>query len=245
MIIYKDGVLQITPSVGSVGSSQIIDGAIVNADVNAAAAIAYSKLNLSASIVNADVAAAAAIAATKIASSGLPWETGKYYTSPIFIGAESALTLTANRIYGISLPMGNRDTHTFTEIGIRCSTSIDGAKVRLGIYNDNNGVPGTLLLDCGEFTCSGTGAQDIKKTISQQLITQTNYWLALVSDSAIAVNGCATTSVGRLMGGTAYADTRDITGGFAAFTYGALSGANPFPTRTATNGSVPVVKLLA
>lgn len=41
---------------------------IVNADINAAAAIAYSKLNLSTSIVNADVAAAAAIATTKLAA---------------------------------------------------------------------------------------------------------------------------------------------------------------------------------
>lgn len=43
-----------------------LSGSIVNADVNAAAAIAYSKLNLSGSIVNADVNAAAAIAYSKL-----------------------------------------------------------------------------------------------------------------------------------------------------------------------------------
>lgn len=41
---------------------------IVNADVDAAAAIAYSKLNLAASIVNADIAAGAAIAFSKLAA---------------------------------------------------------------------------------------------------------------------------------------------------------------------------------
>jgi hypothetical protein len=41
-------------------------GKIVNANIDAAAAIAYSKLNLATSIVNADVNAAAAIAGTKI-----------------------------------------------------------------------------------------------------------------------------------------------------------------------------------
>lgn len=41
---------------------------LVNADIDAAAAIAYSKLNLASSIVNADVAAAAAIALTKLAA---------------------------------------------------------------------------------------------------------------------------------------------------------------------------------
>lgn len=41
---------------------------IENADIKAAAAIAYSKLNLATSIVNADVSASAAIAGTKIAA---------------------------------------------------------------------------------------------------------------------------------------------------------------------------------
>lgn len=41
---------------------------ISNADVNASAAIAYSKLNLSGSIVNADVASGAAIAVSKLAA---------------------------------------------------------------------------------------------------------------------------------------------------------------------------------
>lgn len=45
-----------------------LSGSIVNADVNASAAIAYSKLNLSASIVNADIASAAAIAVDKLAA---------------------------------------------------------------------------------------------------------------------------------------------------------------------------------
>lgn len=62
-----------TNSVGDIlasssGGLEIKAGVIVNADINASAAIAYSKLNLSASIVNADVAAAAAIARSKLAS---------------------------------------------------------------------------------------------------------------------------------------------------------------------------------
>jgi hypothetical protein len=45
-------------------------GAIVNADVNATAAIAYSKLNLADSIVNADINASAAIAYSKLNLAG-------------------------------------------------------------------------------------------------------------------------------------------------------------------------------
>jgi hypothetical protein len=50
----------------AVTSAKIADGAIMNIDVNASAAIAYSKLNLGTSIVNADVATGAAIAYSKL-----------------------------------------------------------------------------------------------------------------------------------------------------------------------------------
>lgn len=53
---------------GTYPNPTIAAGAIVNADVNASAAIAYSKLALGNSIVNADIAAGAAIAKTKLAA---------------------------------------------------------------------------------------------------------------------------------------------------------------------------------
>ena len=49
-------------------ATAIASGVIVNADVNASAAIAYSKLNLATSIVNADIDASAAIVDTKLAT---------------------------------------------------------------------------------------------------------------------------------------------------------------------------------
>jgi len=53
---------------GTVTSTMLLDGTILNADVNASAAIAYSKLNLGTSIVNADVSASAGIVDTKLAT---------------------------------------------------------------------------------------------------------------------------------------------------------------------------------
>ncbi len=55
---------------GTITSAMIQDGTIVNVDINASAAIAYAKLNLTGSIVNADVAAAAAIAYAKLNLAG-------------------------------------------------------------------------------------------------------------------------------------------------------------------------------
>lgn len=52
----------------AVGSTEITNGAIVNADINAAAAIDYSKLNLAGSILNADLAGG--IAYSKLALTG-------------------------------------------------------------------------------------------------------------------------------------------------------------------------------
>jgi hypothetical protein len=57
----------LTGDVTSVGNATAIaSGVIINADVNAAAGIAYSKLNLATSIVNADVSTSAAIAYSKL-----------------------------------------------------------------------------------------------------------------------------------------------------------------------------------
>ena len=58
-----------TSDTGTVTSTMILDGTIVNADVNSSAQIAYSKTNLTNSIVDADINASAAIAWTKIAPS--------------------------------------------------------------------------------------------------------------------------------------------------------------------------------
>lgn len=53
---------------GTIGSTQITDLSIVNADVSNSAAIAYSKLNLAGGIVNADISASAAIPDSKLAT---------------------------------------------------------------------------------------------------------------------------------------------------------------------------------
>jgi len=55
-------------TISNSGVTAIATGAIVDADINASAAIAYSKLALTGSIVNADINASAAIADTKLAT---------------------------------------------------------------------------------------------------------------------------------------------------------------------------------
>lgn len=59
---------QASPGKVLTDSAQISPGIIVNSDVNASAAIDYSKLNLALGIVNADVSASAGIVDTKLAT---------------------------------------------------------------------------------------------------------------------------------------------------------------------------------
>lgn len=58
----------VDPAAGIVYSKLNLTNGIVNADINTAAAIAYSKLNLANSIVNADIKTTAAIAVSKLAA---------------------------------------------------------------------------------------------------------------------------------------------------------------------------------
>lgn len=65
-------------TIDSSGVVAIASGAVVNADINSSAAIAYSKLNLASSIVNADVSSSAAIALSKIADASIDEKSSNY-----------------------------------------------------------------------------------------------------------------------------------------------------------------------
>lgn len=66
----------------TITSSEIVDDEIVNADINSAAAIAYSKLSLSNSIVNADISSSAAVAYSKLNLAGSIVETDISINAP-------------------------------------------------------------------------------------------------------------------------------------------------------------------
>jgi hypothetical protein len=89
---------------GAVTSAKILDDTIVNADINSAAAIAYSKLNLATSIVNADVSTSAAIALSKLATTGT-------VTATTFVGALTG-TASGNLVSGGALGTPSSGTLT-------------------------------------------------------------------------------------------------------------------------------------
>ena len=71
---------------------------------------------------------------------------------------------------------------TADRIGVDVTTSAASSNIRLGIYNDSNGRPDTLLLDAGSVATTSTGLKEI--TISQALSKNTWYWLVYNKDTA-------------------------------------------------------------
>lgn len=101
-----------TADTGTVTSTMILDGTIVNACISNSAAIAYSKLSLANSIVNADISSAAAIDQSKIADTTINAQTASYTlvltdkNKLIEVSNASATTLTIPADNSVNFPTG-------------------------------------------------------------------------------------------------------------------------------------------
>lgn len=114
-------------------------------------------------------------------------------------GAPAASVYTAAKWYGgpgfhydtgsfsnqrvIYIPFFVGVAHTFTGLGIDVATAGEsGAKIRLGVYSDSSGQPGTLVVDGGQVAADTTGA----KTTTGLTIALTPglVWLAYCTQAA-------------------------------------------------------------
>lgn len=168
---------------------------------------------------------------------------GRFYSSQLYTGfVSNAAQPAVDTLY--AQPFFVTHTITWTKIGTHVTTEDATAPNdgRLGIYEDDSGGPGDLILDAGEFTLAGTGAKEL--TISQQLTTGW-YWLAMVTNSGNALFSGA--GVASALGWTGVLTTTGTSNKYcwasAAFTYAALSGANPFPAFTLGNTAVGAFKI--
>lgn len=118
-----------TADTGSITSTMILDGTILNADINNSASIAYSKLNLSNSIVNADIGSAAAIADTKLATISTALKVSNSATT-----ATSANTASAIVARDAS---GNFTAGTATLTSASVSGRFDGTSIREAVIDSS------------------------------------------------------------------------------------------------------------
>lgn len=164
------------------------------------------------------------------------YATGKYYGPSVFPAVAVTRTLDANRVY--YSPFWSQEAHSFTGISVQQTNAAPTGNVRLGVYNNSAGAPGSLLIDAGVVAFPGsTGIRTVTATIT--LAARTAYWLAFVSDAAVNALGAEATGGHTVMASlgsysTLYIAQNGFYGGtYAAFTYGALPSTATAPTLNA------------
>lgn len=122
------------------------------------------------------------------AAGGNYFRSGHYHHGIYSIGALSGSGATLNRL--IARPILIPVRRSFDRIGCNVSTAAtasSGGVVRMGLYTDNLGVPGTLVSGSeGTVSSESTGAKEI--TVSLDLAPGL-YWVAI----AVQVSGCSLT----------------------------------------------------
>lgn len=117
--------------------------------------------------------------ADAIASSGLA--SGTYYTAASNSNTLLSMTLTLNAVS--YLPFLVEKTQTFDRIACRTSSTVTGSgTMRLGIYNNSNKRPSTVLLDAG--TVAFSAVSTVYAITIDQTLTPGWYWLAAVMQSS-------------------------------------------------------------
>lgn len=104
---------------------------------------------------------------------------GKEYTALNTVGTGTTIN---GPLYGAFYPIKFSAPATVSSLVLRALAAYSGTALsfRVGIYNDNNGVPGTLLIDAGTITWSGISAgAAVTQACSQVLSANTQYWVVV------------------------------------------------------------------
>lgn len=117
-----------------------------------------------------------ASSSTSSSSYRLKMQSTFYYDSSTH-GLNSGVFVTTDRLKDVIhlCPIHFPEQITLDRIGLENTTATSGALARVGIYNDSNGLPSSLLLDAGEFSIAATG---IKQVTINQIVSAGWYWLA-------------------------------------------------------------------
>jgi hypothetical protein len=197
---------------GNVSLTTVIGtGAIVNADVNASAAIAYSKLALTGGIVNTDISNTAAISLGKLATDPLARanHTGTQAASTIsdfdtqvrtsrldqMAAPTGSLSVNSQKITNLATPTSNTDASTKLYVDTSISNLIAGAPSTLDTLdeiaqalNDTANFSDTVVLKSGSTM---TGALTLSGAPTVDLHAATKLYVDNVAGSATAAAASA------------------------------------------------------
>jgi hypothetical protein len=186
-------------------------GTIVNADVNASAAIAYSKLALTGGIVNTDIANGAAISLGKLASDPLARanHTGTQAASTIsdfdtqvrtsrldqMAAPTGSVSANSQKITSLATPTADTDASTKLYVDTSIANLIDGAPSTLDTLNeiaaalaDTANFSDTVVLKAGSTM---TGALTLSGAPTVDLHAATKLYVDAVAGSATAAASSA------------------------------------------------------
>ena len=162
------------PSAVPLTSADITDNIIVNADINSAAAIAYSKLSLGTSIVNADISTSAAIATTKLGAGAVLQvvtatdSTTRTTTSTSFVTGSNTLSLSitpssaSNKIFIIASvatmnsTLGYNSFYTIFRDSTNIGDASNGFAAQYGVSSIVSGLATLTCLDSPSTTSAIT-----------------------------------------------------------------------------------------
>ena len=181
---------------GTVTSTMILNDTIINADINASAAIAYSKLNLGTSIVNTDIATGAAIAYSKL----------NLATSIVNADISASAAIDKTKISGTAVTVADTGTVTSTMIldgtilnaDINASAAIAPSKISgtAIVTNDASYLnpAGSILAYAGINTPTGwllCAGQDVSRTTYATLFAaiSTSFATATTTNTSTTVSG--------------------------------------------------------
>jgi hypothetical protein len=104
-------------------------------------------------------------------------------------GASTSASITQSTLMAFPFVVAKYSGQSFNEIGLEVTTAAASSVVRLGLYADLNGKPGTLITEYGTVDTSTTGYKTI--TISLTLLPG-KYWIAAVAQGGAPTIGIVT-----------------------------------------------------
>lgn len=106
-------------------------------------------------------------------------------------------------------------TFSVDTLALEVTTLQAGGLFKIGVYADNNGVPGSLIVGTGDLSGASNGVRTAAIT-STQLVAGTVYWLAVHANASIVFRGIAVSGAMAIAypaaGGTALSTLRRATG---------------------------------
>ena len=112
----------------------------------------------------------------RLMSQSLGYVSGRWYDNGIGVATDQITTdrRAPDVLFGVPILL-TRDV-LLDRIAVENTQASIGASVYMGIYRNDNGVPGALLLDAGGASMSTTGTKELSFSLK---LSQGWYWLAM------------------------------------------------------------------